>query len=140
MKNDGLVETKQKGMMLAAAIGYYLEGNKAEPREMGAGEGIRMEYFQKVRDDGFVDALAVTAKGSLQLLEGARAEERIEIFERYAQVGLLELQRVCYSGQRKPLDGLLDLIDRAIAGGANELPDPRESWHAYRAHLVRTLG
>lgn len=124
LKADGLIDTKQKGMMLAAAIGYHLDGRhgRAGKELEKAGEGIRLEYFQTKRDDVFIDALAVTLKGDLHALEDELQEERLATFEQLAHAGLLELKRVCYTGSTKPLDGLLDLIDRTINQTSSDLP------------------
>jgi len=128
LKSDGIVETKQKGMMLAAAIGFHFSAESAsEGKELDrAGEGIRLEYFQRARDAGFIDALAVTRSGDLHVLNDNYLDRRIELFEKYAHAGLLELQRVCYGGHETPLDALLRLIDRTLAKPSDELPGLEE--------------
>ena len=85
---------------------------KNRGKEIGKpGEGIRVEYFERPLDDGFIDALAVAHEGDLKILANERKEERLEIFERYAHVCLEEIQRQCYSGKRDPFSGLLDIIE-----------------------------
>lgn len=111
LKEDGVIETKQKGMMLAAAVGYAID--RAGGRELDAvGEGIRMEYFERPVDDAYIDALAVADARDLRILDPERLDERIERFERYAHVGLLKIKEACYGNSRQlPLDALLSLLD-----------------------------
>lgn len=110
LKEDGIIQTKQKGMMLAAAIGYAA-GEKGGRELDSAGEGIRIEYFERPVDDSYIDALAVADTGDLRVLGPERIEERIEIFERYAHVGLVKIKEACYDRSREPLDALLALLE-----------------------------
>jgi dnd system-associated protein 4 len=110
LKEDGIIQTKQKGMMLAAAVGYG-SGGKGGLEIEAPGEGIRMEYFERPVDDSYVDALAVAATGDLKVLAPDRIEERIDIFERYAHAGLIKIRDACYVNSREPLDALLMLLD-----------------------------
>lgn len=113
MKDEGVFETKQKGMMLAAAIGYASEGAAKGGKEIESpGEGIRMEYFDNASDVGFIDALAVAHTEDLSILDESRQEERIDIFERYAHAGLIELKHVCYDQKQGGLEGVLQLLDK----------------------------
>lgn len=110
LKEDGIIDTKQKGMMLAAAIGYAID--RGGGRELdAAGEGIRLEYFERPVDDAYIDALAVAESKDLRILETERLEERIDCFERYAHVGLSKINEACYVNSREPLDALLALLD-----------------------------
>lgn len=123
LKDDGLFETKQKGMMFAAAVGYALRKDHPggiEPK--GYGEGIRIEYFERVRDAGFIDALAVAERHDLHFLADERSDDRTDLFERYAAVGLERLKRYCYDRPGDPLQGLLDLIDQLSSPQQDELP------------------
>jgi dnd system-associated protein 4 len=122
LKNDGIFETKQKGMMFAGALGEYLGGPKENSESDRPGEGIRMEYFERARDDAFIDAMAVARRGDLHILAADSAEERIEIFERNAAIGLAEMKRVCYDGGDRPLEGILGLIDRVLNAPPTLLP------------------
>ncbi|MEI7687454.1 MAG: DNA phosphorothioation-associated protein 4, partial [Planctomycetota bacterium] len=97
LKDDGVFETKQKGMMFAAAIGYALHRDEVDRTEIDQlGEGIRLEYFRKPDDEDFIDALAVTARGDLKVLADERQDERIDLFQRCAFHGLTEMKRSCY--------------------------------------------
>ena len=64
-----------------------------------------------VDDDGFIEALAVADSGELEILAENRSEERLEIFERYAALGLKELERRIQQDSRDALDVILDILD-----------------------------
>ncbi len=110
---EALFSTKQKGMMFAAALGRRLGGDGAElpPGITRPGEGIRLEYFRSVDDAGFIRALAVATSGSLEILAEDRMEERIDIFERYAALGLKELERRLQQDSRDALEVIIDTLD-----------------------------
>ncbi len=119
---EGLFLTKQKGIMFAAALGRRLAGDNAELTTAitRPGEGIRLEYFRSVDDDGFIKALAVAASGSLEILAEDRGEERIEIFERYAALGLEKMARRLQQDSRDALDVVIDILEEF--GGAELAP------------------
>ena len=124
LKEDGVFETKQKGMMFAAALGRYLDKEGRGGIELSAvGEGIRMEYFEKPMDDGFFDCMAVAQSSDLKVLEEEQDEHRLVIFEEYAHAGLAEMKRVCYGEAKHPLDGVLRLLD-AVGSPQNDEPLP----------------
>ena len=125
LKESGVIETKQKGMMLAAGLGYALKSDLEHhlPPER-YGEGIRLEYFQRVQDDGFIDALAVAAKESLEVLSAENNDDRLNIFEGYANTGLWELKRRMDAVRNKTgtdfLDVVIDILDDMGRGGEGE--------------------
>ncbi len=109
---EELFSTKQKGMMFAAALGRRLnDGTDLPPDITRPGGGIRLEYFRNADDAGFIRALAVAASGSLEILAEGRAEERIEIFERYAALGLRELERRLQQDSRHALEVIIDILE-----------------------------
>lgn len=124
LKDGGVFQTKQKGIMFAAAVGYCLHADKVneiDPDQL-TGEGIRLEYFRDF-DEGFIDALAVSTKGDLSIMDPARQPERVEIFERYAYLGLQEMKRACYDELPEyPLLGILALIDTMMQSDTDDLP------------------
>jgi dnd system-associated protein 4 len=117
LKDSGLFATKQKGMMFAAALGYSLRGKglSQETTDPKFGEGIRIEYFASVLDDGFIDALAVASTGSLDVLAEDRQEERIELFERYAAAGLREMKKQIVDAPMEHLNAMLAVLDEVSA-------------------------
>jgi dnd system-associated protein 4 len=124
LKDAGVFSTKQKGMMFAAALGYRLRGKDVRDVQLGkSGEGIRLEYFERPRDDGFIDALAVAATNELYVLADERQEERIELFEKYAAVGLLEMRKRLLDVPMQPLDAVIALLEdlKTRESGADEI-------------------
>ena len=124
LKEDRVFDTKQKGMMFAAAVGYSLHRDKAGGVEIEQlGEGIRIEYFDTQDDVGFIDALAVATGGELSIVADERQEERIDLFQRYAYLGLKEMKRACYDEKPEyPLHGIFKLIDQLDSPGTGDLP------------------
>lgn len=129
LKEDKVFETKQKGMMFAAGVGFYLHRKEVDSVEVEPkGEGIRLEYFGGQTDDmSFIDALAVATKADLSVLSQERQAERIDLFEKYAMLGLQELKKVCYDDRpTDPLLGILALVDRLNRTGIDLLPGLKE--------------
>ncbi len=124
LKEDGVFETKQKGMMFAAAIGFGLHRDRLASTELDQfGEGIRLEYFRSPDDDAFIDTLAVAEHSDLTLMASDRQPERIELFEKFAAIGLAELKRACYDERPEyPLSGVLGLLDALSRSPDDELP------------------
>lgn len=106
-----LFETKQKALMFAAALGFHL-GRKTVLTARDASTAIRFDIFEKVLDDGFVAALAVSACGELGVLSESRTDELAQLFEEYACTGLLELQSKVI-GQVDPLQALIAVMGEA---------------------------
>ena len=122
--DDRIFETKQKGMMFAAALGYSLFKEKVDSSEIESyGEGIKMMYFQKPQDEGFIDALSVAKSNDLKSLDPEMQEERVNLFERCALLGLQEMQKHCYDNRpADPILGILTLIDRMRKSQTADLP------------------
>ena len=124
LKDDKVFDTKQKGMMFASAVGYSLHRDKVDSTEIDQlGEGIRLEYFESQDDVGFIDALAVATRKELDVVASERQEERVELFQKYAFLGLKEMKRVCYDEKPEyPLYGILKLIDQLDKPDRGDLP------------------
>jgi len=120
----GIFETKQKGLMFAAAIGFALHRDKIESTSLDSfGEGIRLQYFSSQQDEGFIDAIAVAHEGKLEILDPEKQPARIELFERCALLGLEEMQKHCFDSRLDdPLLGLLSLIDEVQMSPESILP------------------
>lgn len=119
-----IFETKQKGLMFAAAIGYALHREELESTNIdNFGEGIRLQYFSSQQDEGFIDAIAVAKAGELKILDPEKQPERIELFERCALLGLQEMQKHCFDNRPDdPIIGLLNLIDEVQNSLGDDLP------------------
>ncbi len=126
LKEKGVFETKQKGLMFAASLGYALNSTRPGGLDMGkTGEGIRLQYFQKPRDEGFIDALAVASTGKLEVLTAERGNERLDIFERYAHSGLEELQRRLDTGKGDELEIVCGIIAELGGLGSGQETDDK---------------
>lgn len=108
-----LFETKQKAMMFAAALARWREAERSPLDRKGT--AIRYDIFQRDYDDGYVDALAISAfDGDLKVLAPERDEDRITVFEQYAQAGLEEMiDRFNRPGD--PLEAMLALVEESRA-------------------------
>lgn len=124
LKDDKVFETKQKGMMFAAAVGFCLHREEVNTTEIEQlGEGIRLEYFESQDDVGFIDALAVATRNELSVVASERQEERVDLFQKYAYLGLKEMKRACYDEKPEyPLYGVLKLIDQLDKPESGDLP------------------
>lgn len=108
-----LFETKQKALMFAAALGKWRGQERTAVERKGV--AIRYDIFQRTLDDGYIDALAVAEMNELQVLSAERADERVTVFEEYAQNGLKEMIERCFNRPGDPLEALLALADEARA-------------------------
>ncbi len=120
-------DTKQKGMMFAASVGYALCGDKVDEVVIEEyGEGIRMEYFRSKaspQDADFIDAMTVHHSNDLTLIDSELQPERVERFERYVFLGLKEMQRACFDERpENPLHGILNLMDAMTTAQSEDLP------------------
>ena len=103
VEESPIFETKQKTLMFAAALGAH----RGEREKLAVrGEGIRIDIFQRVVDDTFIDALAVAVTNDLHVLAADRVDERITIFEESAAAGLKEMQKLF----DRPTDCLEELL------------------------------
>lgn len=120
---DKVFETKQKGLMFAAAVGFALHRDEVDTVDIEHyGEGIRLDYFRP-QDEGFIDALAVAKAEDLNVLDPEKQADRVELFERCAKLGLEDIKRYCYD--ERPADsvlGILALIDLMERPSEDDLP------------------
>jgi dnd system-associated protein 4 len=132
--NEKLFETKQKALMFAAGLGYK-KGIRLPLSSRDTSGAIRFDIFENAHDEVFIHALAIVdAGGDLHVLSEERAEEVVTAFEEYAHAGLLELERVCFGGNKDPLDALVDLI---IA--SRQPPRGSESFPGMDPDVLRNL-
>lgn len=112
LRQDDIFATRQKAIMFAASLGYAIHCDESIETLEGFGEGIPLSVFSRAVDDGFIDALAVTVDGTLQVLTDECGDRRLDIFEHFARLGLERIRKACYEGGKDPLQGILDLIDQ----------------------------
>jgi dnd system-associated protein 4 len=117
--DPAIFETKQKALMFAAGIGYH-RGNRTPLKARG--QGIRFDIFERDMDDAFIAALALAEANDLNVLRTERDDERAVMFEEYANAGLLEINRACFSQEGDPIANLIRLTREAQAGEDSEVP------------------
>lgn len=123
-----IFKSKQKVLMFAAAFGKHLNARtKLDSRD----EPIRMAIFDSACDSGFINALAVAETGTLNILDPDRESERINIFEEYANGGLIEMRRILSA----PGDNFEQLLRKAI-----EMNVPEVETEGVSPDLVRLFG
>ncbi len=104
--DEGPFETLAEILTFAAGLGYA-EGRR-EP--LGpSGEQIDFDVFQRLGVEGFIDMLAAAVHEDVAILSAERSDERLTVFEEFANGGLDILQTRL--AQTKPdLDNLLTIV------------------------------
>lgn len=103
---EGPFSTLAEVLTFAAGLGYA-EGRR-EPFS-ASGEQIDFDVFQRLGVEGFIDMLAAAVHEDVSILGPDRADERLTVFEEFANGGLEVLQsRISQS--RADLDSLLSIV------------------------------
>jgi dnd system-associated protein 4 len=114
-------ESIASALTFAAALGYA-QGRRVPLANVDPGTNIRWEIFQ---NDGAVLAgmIAAGANDDIEIVAPDRVEDRIEIFEEYANGGLEILsEEIAARGARTPREVVLDLVlDAETTSPSNEL-------------------
>ena|SRR2546429_3550907 len=108
-------------LVFAAALGWY-EGQRVP---LGAkGEPIRWEAATNRRGtEVLANMIGAAATDDAEIVSPSRFEERLAIFEEYANGGLERLRgALAEAGPRPPLDVILALVQKACR--ADKEPDP----------------
>lgn len=127
-KDDLLQQLTEQGpfheyrdvLVFAAALGWY-EGRRVP---LGAkGEPIRWEVATNRRGtETLANMIGAAETGDPEIVSPAKFEERLTIFEEYANGGLERLRSaLAEAGPRPPLDVLVSLVQKACRTG--EEPD-----------------
>ena len=109
-------------LVFAAALGWY----QRKRLPLGAkGEAIRWETATNRKGtEALVNMIAAAESENPEILAAELFDERLEIFEEYANGGLEILQTMLKSEIRPPLDVLLELVQSAFKGAiAREVVD-----------------
>lgn len=109
----GLFETKQAAMMFAAALGKRYVGRKSISTR---GDGIRWHIFEKANDEAFVNALALSEKNDVQVLnpEADTGGDVQEVFEEYAAGGFAYLKQHVIDTPGDFLENALSIIQQYL--------------------------
>jgi dnd system-associated protein 4 len=104
---EGVFETYRDVMVFGAALGFAR--NRSESFEQSA-EPIAWNVFSGAGHEALVNMIAGVSKGDLNILSDDRFDERLTIFEDYANGGLNALKEVLSRSTTPALDIVLDLI------------------------------
>lgn len=128
---DGPFQTMWAVLLFAAAFGWSRK--RADPFEE-SGEPIRYSAFSRsATAAAFIDALAVAEyPNDPMILSDGRLEDRIRIFEAYANGGLAEIQGEINSKRGTVIEVLVSLV--------RETGGPGESGDGLTDFFLRTLN
>jgi len=119
-RDDGVFDTYKDALIFAAAFGAYV--GRRESFEKVA-EPIDYQIFARHADQlALFDALAVYDREDIEVLSAERTDERLTIFEEYANGGLSEIKEA-----RAQFDQpLQDVVQRLIGQVRIDLPRDEE--------------
>ncbi|MBD1591594.1 DNA phosphorothioation-associated protein 4 [Arthrobacter sp. S1_S22] len=102
-------------LLFAAAVGWSQD--RRVPLNGSAGEGIRLEVLTSpAYSDSLISMIAVDAvSDDPEILDAVRLEERIRIFEEYANGGLEYIQEQINTRRQTALLVVLDVVTNALA-------------------------
>ena len=102
-------------LLFAAAVGWGQD--RRVPLKGSAGEGIRLEVLTNpAYSDSLISMIAVNAvSDDPEILDAARLEERIRIFEEYANGGLEYIQEQINTRRQTAALVVLDVVTNTLA-------------------------
>lgn len=104
--DEGPFGTLAEVLTFAAGLGYA-EGRR-EPLD-ASGEQIDFDVFQRLGVDGFIDMLAAAVNEDVTILSAEKSDDRLTIFEEFANGGLDVLQARLVRTEPN-LDSLLSIV------------------------------
>lgn len=129
---EGPFSTLAEVLTFAAGLGYS-EGQR-EPFS-ASGEQIDFDVFQRLGVEGFIDMLAAAVHEDVSILGPQRADDRLTVFEEFANGGLEILQSRMTQSQAD-LDTMLAVILEREAETPSE-PDSGIDFEAVVDELTR---
>jgi dnd system-associated protein 4 len=137
-KDELLVQLTEQGpfdeyrdvLVFAAALGWH---ERRRVQLDARGEPIRWETATNRRGtEALVNMIAAVETSDPEILSGDRFDERLQIFEEYANGGLVVLQALLSVDPRPAVDVILEIVQRVaredeskdaveLAGAADEL-------------------
>ena len=106
-ENDEPFATMAAAMVFAAAVGH---ANERRSEFEKTSEQIPWEVFSNSGLESFIDLLAGAVSDDKDILSTDRADDRVQLFEEYANGGLEIIRDRIAGSQRAPLDTMLDLV------------------------------
>ena len=120
LQNDAKFPTYRDILLFAAAVGY--RHDRGVPFSTAAGDPIRYETLTTPTfSEALVNMIAANVvTDDPEIMDGARIEERIRIFEEYANGGLEYIQEQVNVRHQPAALVVIDLVTEAFAddGGA----------------------
>lgn len=131
--DDGPFSTLAEALTFAAGLGFS-EGRRQPFARTG--EQIDFDVFVRLGVEGLVDMIAAAAHDDVAILGPAGADERLTVFEEYANGGLESLQgRLARS--KADLESLLSVVLDVEHDTAAEQPDGGVDFDAVVDELTR---
>lgn len=104
-------QTLREAIVFAAALGFAR--GRREPFAGTGGDPIRWELFREVGADSLAAMMAAVATDDVSVCAPDRVDERLAIFEEYANGGLAELgERLAEHPERRSGEVILDIVLR----------------------------
>lgn len=102
-------QTYREVLVFAAALGFAR--GRREPFEGGSDVAIRWELFREVGGDALAAMIAAIATDEVTIVAPDRTDERVTVFEEFANGGLSELQAALQKHpERGPTDVILEMV------------------------------
>lgn len=109
LKDKGIFPTLKDAMVFAAGLGYR-RGNRKSFNK--SSEPIEIDVFRGDYDRTIMNILAVDETADPNMIAPSSEEDRVRIFEEYANGGLDILDREIREGKQDWRSGLLALVQR----------------------------
>lgn len=121
--------TYREALCFAATLGY--SRGRRIPFEQSS-EPIAWQVFSAPGYEAVVNMMAAVATDDFNIVAPDRFEDRLNIFEEYANGGLAVIQEQMSAGTHSPLQALLDLVIEAGAAS----PSPQEDIDPFLRDLL----
>jgi dnd system-associated protein 4 len=115
--DEKVFETYRDALAFAAALGYSKNSRLAFEQ---TSEPIPWSVFSGAGHETLVNLLAVVSSRDFDILSAERFDERLVLFEEFANGGLHAIDELLARADRQSLDVILDLIMESE--GARETP------------------
>lgn len=122
MQNEAKFPTYRDVLLFAAAVGFELQ--RRVPFTATSGDSIRYEVLTyNAFSDTLLNMIAANAvSDDPEILDGGRLEERVRIFEEFANGGLEYIQEQV-NVRRQPVELIvIDIVTEALGKGGGAKP------------------
>lgn len=109
LREKGIFPTYKDMMVFSAALGFR-RGNR-KPFQKSS-EPIDIEIFRGDFDRTIMSVIAVEENEDATMISPSREDDRIRIFEEYANGGFDILRREIHEGKQNWLEGILSLVQK----------------------------